>query len=295
MNGKRQRGIALVLVLWILILVTVASGAYALMARMDQLEANALLSGTQARLAAEAGINLMAVALRDPDEAARPVADGRPYQQVLDGIMLEIRVTDERGKLDVNAADEMTLFNLFINNGMEAPDAELLAAAVMDWRDTDDVERVNGAEEDAYLAAGLEIGPGNRPFIITSEVLQVLGMPYELYKLMEPGITVFSRSGEPNPAYAPVEALLAIPDLTREDAMNFVQERNSQDPENMIDLALPNGQVIVAQGRGLTYSIESKATMPNGVWEQIEATIRLGGGPAGRPYRVMRWREGFHH
>ena len=33
----------------------------------------------------------------------------------------------------------------------------------------------------------------------------------------------------------------------------------------------------------------------NGVWEQIEATIRLGGSPTGQPYRVLRWKEGFHY
>ncbi len=296
MNGGRQKGIALVLVLWILILVTVASGAFALMARMDQLEANALLSGTQARLAAEAGINLYAVALRDVDEASRPIADGRVHRQVLDGVLLEVSITDERGKLDINAADEPTLAALFANHGMEFGDAETLAAAVLDWRDEDNVERVNGAEEDAYFGAGLAVGPANRPFMMAEELLQVLGMSYELYKSLEPGISVFWRSGSPDPAFAPVEALLAIPDLTREEALNFVQERNSQDRENMAGLALPDGQVIMAQGRGLTYSIVSKATMPNGVWEQIEATIRLGGGsPNGQPYRVMRWREGFHH
>ena len=37
---------------------------------------------------------------------------------------------------------------------------------MMDWRDKDELERVNGAEEDAYLAAGLQIGPANRPFLM---------------------------------------------------------------------------------------------------------------------------------
>ena len=60
LNRQRQQGIALVLVLWVLILLTVTTGSYALMARMDQLEANQLLSGTQARLWAEAGLNLAA-------------------------------------------------------------------------------------------------------------------------------------------------------------------------------------------------------------------------------------------
>jgi general secretion pathway protein K len=199
---RRQQGIALVLVLWILVLVTVASGAYALMARMDQLEANAMLSGTQARLSAEAAINLMAVSLRDPDDALRPIADGRPYFMQIDGAEVEIRVTDERGKLDLNTISEDTLFTLFVNNGLNPSDAELLAAAVLDWQDPDDIERVNGAEEDAYIAAGLAVGPANRPFMMTAELLQVIGIPYELYRRMEPGLTVYSRSEAPDLSFA---------------------------------------------------------------------------------------------
>ena len=294
MNRSGQNGIALVLVLWITVLISIATGAYALMARMDQLEANQLLSGTQARMTAEGGIHLTAVALRDSDELTRIIADGRPYQQTLDGVLLEIKVIDERGKLDINAADEQTLFTLFNNNGLEADRAELLAAAVMDWRDGDEVERVNGAELDAYLAAGLEVGPANRPFMMIDELLQVLGMPYPLFRLVEPGITVFSRAGMPNLAFAPVEALLAIPDISHEEALEFVQERNAREPGDTDDISSPNGLVVVAQGRGLTYSIQAKATMPNGVWEQLEATIRLGGSPTGQPFRILRWREGFH-
>jgi general secretion pathway protein K len=294
-NRSRQNGIALVLVLWLTVLLTITSGAFSLTARMDQLEANALLSGTQARMIAEAGIHLTAVAMRDPDELTRMVADGRIYQQTLDGVLLEIRVTDERGKLDINAADEQTLSTLFFNNGMEQGESELLAAAVMDWKDQDDMERVNGAELDAYLAAGLELGPANRPFTMIDELLQVLGMSYPLYQKIQAGITIYSKSAIPHLAYAPVEALLAIPDITLADATDFVQERNLQEPGNTQGVTFPNGELVMAQGRGLTYSVHAKATMPNGVWEQLEATIRLGGNKNGSPFRVLRWREGFHY
>ncbi|MGB5488115.1 MAG: hypothetical protein WBN06_12040 [Lysobacterales bacterium] len=288
-----QHGIALVLVLWVLLLLTIITGSFALMARMDRLEAHALLSGTQARLSAEAAINLAVLALRDPEDETRMRADGRLYQQEIDGILLEVSAIDERGKLDINATDELTLANLFVGHGMELDAAELLAAAVMDWSDVDELERVNGAEEDAYLSAGLEIGPANRPFMMTEELLQVIGMEYELYRRLEPGITVFSRTGEPDPAFAPVEALMALPDITYEEAVNFVQERNSQQPGESLGTELPNGLVVMEQGRGVTYSIRARATMPNGVWEQLQATIRLGGTRSGRPYRVLRWREGF--
>jgi general secretion pathway protein K len=299
MNGvirmRSQQGIALVLVLWVLLLLTIITGSFALMARMDRLEANAVLSGTQARLSAESAINLAVLALRDPDDETRMLADGRVYEIEIDGVTLEVSATDERGKVDINATDELTLANLFTGHGMELEDAELLAAAVMDWRDEDELERVNGAEEDAYLAAGLELGPANRPFMMTEELLQVIGMEYELYKLLEPGITVFSRAAEPDPAFAPVEALMALPDITFEEAVNFVQERNSQIPGESLGTELPNGVVVMEQGRGVTYSIEARATMPNGVWEQLQATIRLGGNRSGSPYRILRWREGFQY
>ena len=292
---KRQKGVALVLVLWILILVTISAGAYTLTARMDQLEAHTVLSGTQARLAAEAGINLAVMSLRDPDELTRLIPDGRSYYVEFEGIQVEVQVTDERGKVNINTASEEVFINLLTSNGMSLMDAELLAAAIADWIDPDEIERANGAELPAYEMAGLAVGPGNRGFAMVEELLQVIGMSWDLYTEMAPGLTVYSETPQPDPAYAPLEALMALPDMSEEDARNFVEERHSQESLTSMELALPNGEIAMARGRGLTYSILAKATMPNGIWDQVEATIRLGGSSDGRPFRVMRWREGFHH
>ena len=290
-----QGGVALVMVLWVLILVTISTGAYTLTARMDQLEAHTVLSGTQARMAAEAGINLAVMSLRDPDELTRLVPDGRGYFMEFEGIQIEVQVTDERGKLNINTAGEDMFINLLTANGLDTSEAELLAAAIADWIDQDEIERANGAELAAYDAAGLGLGPANRGFVMVEELLQVLGMSWELYNRMAPGLTVYSETPVPDPAYAPPEALMALPDMSEEDARNFVEERHSEESLTDMDLALPSGEVAMARGRGLTYSILAKATMPNGIWDQVEATIRLGGSSDGRPYRVLRWREGFHH
>jgi len=294
-GSGRQKGVALVLVLWVLLLVTISTGAYTLTARMDQLEAHTVLSGTQARLGAEAGLNLAILSLRDPDELSRMIPDGRSYFTTFEGMEIEVKVTDERGKLNINSADEETLINLFTANGVDVLDAQLLAAAVADWVDRDEIERADGAELPSYESAGLAIGPANRGFVMAEELLQVIGMSWELYSRMAPALTVYSDSSEPDPAYAPLEALMALPDMNEEDARNFVQERHSQESLTGMEMALPNGEVAMARGRGLTYSIHAKATMPNGIWDQIDATIRLGGSSDGRPYRVLRWREGFHH
>lgn len=294
-SRNKQKGVALVLVLWILLLVTISTGAYTLTARMDQLEAHTVLSGTQARLAAEAGLNLAVLSLRDPDELNRMIPDGRSYFVEFEGITVEVQVTDERGKLDINSSGEDVFINLLTANGLDASDAELLAAAIADWKDEDEIERAYGAELPQYETAGLAVGPANRAFVMVEELLQVLGMSWELYNRMSPGLTVYSQASTPDPAYAPAEALVALEGIGEQDALNFIEERHSQESLTDMELALPNGEVVMARGRGLTYSILARATMPNGIWDQVEATIRLGGSSDGRPYRVMRWREGFNH
>jgi general secretion pathway protein K len=246
-------------------------------------------------MGAESGINLAVLGLRDPDELTRLIPDGRPYQFLVEDMVVEVAITDERGKVDVNSADEATLLQLFQGHGMPEDEAKLLVAAVMDWADVDEIERADGAEAPAYESLGLDAGPGNRPFVMVEELLQVLGMSWDLFQKIEPGLTVFSEAGLPDPAYAPLEALLALPDMTEEDARNFIEERQSQDGTSGVGATLPNGQVAVARGRGLTYSVLAKATLPNGIWDQVEATIRLGGSGEGYPYKVLRWHEGFHN
>jgi len=287
--------VALVIVLWILLLITISTSAYTLMARMDSLEAHTILWGTKARLAAEAGMNIAVLSLRDPDEESRLIPDGRPFIVQYRDAQVEVMVTDERGKLNINKASELEWLQLFLANGLEEDEAEMLAGAALDWVDSDELTRPNGAELPEYESAGFQVGPGNRSFVMVEELLQVIGMPWELFQQIQPGLTVWSDHGSPNPAYAPVEALLALPDMTRELADEFVLERHSLESLSDLDLALPGGQVAMAQGRGLTYSIVARATLPNGIWDQIEATIRLGGNENGQPFRIMHWREGFHH
>ena len=291
----KQEGVALVIVLWILLLVTITTSAFTLMARMDGLEAHTIMWGTKARLAAEAGLNIAVLSLRDPEEELRVIPDGRPFVVQYRDARVEVFITDERGKLNINSATDEQLRQLFFANGLEEDQANQLTDTILDWVDIDELTRPLGAELPEYESAGYQVGPGNRQFVMVEELLQVLGLPWELFQQIQPGLTVWSDSRMISPAYAPTEALMALPDMTRELADEFVQARHGLESLNDLNLALPGGQVAMAEGRGLTYSIVAKATLPNGVWDQIEATIRLGGNENGQPFRIMRWREGFHH
>lgn len=296
-SGPRSsRGVALILVMWVVAFMTVLLGSFALMARTENLESRHMFDTTAARYDAIAGVELALFQMRNPDPMQRWVADGRPYEFPYEGATIHVEITNESGKIDLNVADSPTLMALFQSIGLDLAAAEALSDAIQDWRDADQQVRPHGAEAPQYAAAGLDYAPTNLPFQTVAEVQQVLGMNYEIYKKIEPAITVYSGSRTPNPAYAPYEALMAIPGMTPQLAQQIITTRQATPPGTtgaLEGLTLPGGGAIVASGGGLTYSIKSKATLQNGTSITFDTTVRMGGmSTSGRPYTVLRWRDG---
>jgi general secretion pathway protein K len=293
----RSGGVAFVLVLWVIAMMSVLLGSFALVARTEGLQSRHLFDTTTARYAAEAGLNLAVYGLSKADPQQKWVADGRPYTIQFDDAEVEISITDDSGKIDINAADSASLKSLFVGRGVEEVKAEELADAIVDWRDPDDLTSLHGAERDDYRSVGLPYSPRNAPFETISEIQQVFGMNYDLYVQIEPAITMFSGRSMPSAAYAPLEALMAIPGMTPEQAQQLIEQRQMLAPgqlsQGMSGLMLPDGTPVMADGGGLTYSVKSRATLPNGASTMLDATIRLGGmNQAGRPFVVLRWRDG---
>ena len=278
------------MVLWVLVLLTIIVGVYAVLARTEGLQARYLFDTTAARYAAEAGVHRAVFELRNPDMETRWVADGRVYRVPFGDAQVEIRIADESGRVDLNNAEEEMLTELFMAQGVEEQESWFLAAAIADWRDDDDLMRVYGAEIDEYVAAGYPYGPANEPFGTVEELQQVIGMTYPMFQRVEPLLTV-DGGREINPAFAPVEVLALLPDMDMELAELFVEEREMSHPADMNALMMPNGQMVSLRSRGRAYRVRSRAELDNGAWTIIEATVALGNTTRGRPFRVLRWRE----
>jgi general secretion pathway protein K len=124
-----------VVVLWVLVLLSITVGIYAILARTESLQARFLFDETAARYAAEAGIHRAVFEMRSTDWETRWVPDGRPYQMPFGEAEVEIRITDESGKINLNAADAELLTDFFISRGVDELEALHLADAILDWRD----------------------------------------------------------------------------------------------------------------------------------------------------------------
>jgi general secretion pathway protein K len=278
----RQAGAALLLVLWLVVLLTGVIAVFALGARTEGLQGRTLARGAAARYAAEAGIEVAAYHLQNPDGDARWVPDGRPIEFGYAGQRVRVRVVDESAKVDLNIATPDLLAALMQALGVDFERSRRIAGAIADWRDGDDLlNPEGGAEDPQYAAAKLPYGAKDRPFETLSELRLVLGMDPVLFEKMRPYVTLYSGLARPSPAYAGKPVLQAL-GMDETQVAALLGQREG-----------PAGAgPATAQGSG-TYSISSRATRPDGTRVQVQAAIRVGGSSGfGQLYLPLSWRVG---
>ena len=270
---------------------TVIAGGFALSARTESVQSRILFNQVQAEFLAEAGLNRAVFELRNPDPETRWIADGRAYEFNLNEAKISVQITDESGKIDLNLANEELLVGLFASVGVEFDDALALCDKIQDWRDPDEEVRLAGAEDADYFAAGYTHGAKDAPFDTVPEVLQVMGMTYELYRKIEPAVTVYSGRGNLNLAFAPKEALMALDGINSQLAEDYINQRHQIFDVSSELPILMEGQSGSLRSGSTTFSIVVKATLPNNQWTELDTTIRLGGNVRGRPFQIIRWRD----
>jgi general secretion pathway protein K len=291
---RRQRGAALLLVMWLIAMLTALIGSFALMARVENLQGRLLVRGLVAQNAARAGMEyaLTRVTQSDPRLQWRP--DGTPYRWSYAGAEVEVKLIDENGKIDLNQADPALLTALIQGAGgiEQQADAARLASAIADWRDPDPLTQVSGGAEDPdYASAGLPYGAKDAEFESVAELEQVLGFTPALYAKLEPYLTVYSGRSQPDPAFAAAPVL----DAMGLNGADVVAQRGRRNPDGapMPSGGLP-GQLpgLVGEGSG-TYSIDSRARLSDGRESVLRVVVRAGGGAVpGMAYTPLRWEEG---
>lgn len=280
------RGAALLLVLWLLLLLAGLIGGFALTARVESMQGQVQVRGVVANAIARAGVEYALTRVDDPDPRRRWAPDGRSQPWSYGGAELTVTLLDENGKVDLNQSDLTLLTELFRAVGEPGERATRLAAAVIDWRDPDLLTQPSGGAEDPdYAAAGLPYGAKDAEMESVAELEQVLGMTPALYAKVEPYITVHSGRAAPDPAFAPAVVL----DAMGQDGKAMVAARSAPVAGNLNPMEAGR---LVASGSG-TYSIESRARLPDGRESVLRAVVRVGGNAVpGMAYTVLRWEEG---
>jgi len=203
---KRNRGSILVLVLWTFSLLAAFSAALgfgvrqkaALLDRLDTLMSLRFMSSSDVEYARG-----VLKALDKPEDAYRALNE--PWAT-------DYGMTDEERKINLNKADAPTLSRLLQEAaGLSESDAQAIAYALVDWRDSDSSysSAGDGAEDSDYAEFPLPYEAKDAPYEVLEEMLLVKGMTRELFDKLKEFVTLYG-SGAVNINTAPHEVLTAI-------------------------------------------------------------------------------------
>jgi general secretion pathway protein K len=202
----------------------------AMLGRADELRSEAQERATTAAARQRAGRLDMQSLFRQSDPATDPwrlPEELVPPTYVLGDVTINLEIRDTGAALNPNEADE-NMLRQFLAEGlrMDFARADELSQAILDWRDQDEIPRLNGGEREEYIDAGAPVLPANRPFAEIAELKHVLGMTTELFDEMRPYLTLVS-SGRINVNAAPEAVLLALPGFTPAAAAAVLRMRES--------------------------------------------------------------------
>jgi general secretion pathway protein K len=209
----RERGVALLLVLWVFMILGVLSLDFSRYMRDDAMAAVNFADSTRGYYEALAGMNRAlfdAMIARDQGGIAKleagggigdddderegelVPADGQWHGGTFGGGKYEVRITDESGRLPINTVTPEQLRRVLTSivlgpnaatggvSNKEAAGVDELVDAIVDWRDPDSLKSPKGAESDYYLS-NHGYPAKNAYFDDINELLQVRGVTSEMF------------------------------------------------------------------------------------------------------------------
>jgi general secretion pathway protein K len=294
-------GFALVLVLWVLSLLTIMAGSFALTMRRESTIVAGIKDNAGAIAAAEAGIAVAEMMLLHPEQNKRWRADGNLYQVDFGSTQIRLRLLSEAGKIDINKAGLPLLQGLMAQAPAEEDQQAKLIGAILDWRDQDDLVNIDGAEKKEYQDAGLKYQPRNKPFQTVEELQMLLGMDERVFNWLEPIITVYSGQAQVNLKVASAKVLNILPSLDAGLIETYLATR-LESAKN--DLPTPEFTASLTGGGGAggneTVTIVSEAKMADETSALVTATVmqsnsanQLESSDAtqSEPFKVLKWQR----
>jgi general secretion pathway protein K len=294
---SKQQGMALVLVLWILSLLTIMAGSFALSMRRETALLGGLRNNAEAAATAESGLAIAEWMLQNPDANKRWRADGSIYEIDMANAKLRIRLLSETGKININNVELPLLQNLMnyapMGSNAQLPSVTIdRAAAILDWRDADDLMRINGAEKQQYQDAGLNYQPRNQAFQTLEELQMVLGMDAATLKWLEPLITVYADHVQVDLQLASKEVLQVMPSMNAGLIDSYVAARVESAKNNLPAPPSPEtGQLAeTATGEVSVLTIVSEVQVNDQSTALINALVKKSEGST-TPFQVLRWQQ----
>ena len=279
---RSEKGIAIIMVLWVITILMALVISFSFLIRTEAHSTIFFKEGVQKKFIAEAAMERAILELYhrqtyreqtvvvEGNEVVR--IDGRPYTGQIETGRYTFRLLSESGKIDINKMTDLTgivLKNLLLSMDVREDKADIIVDSILDWMDSDNLRRLNGAEDEYYLSLQVPYRAKNAPFDTLEELLLVKGVTPDILfgnkerKGIIHYLTIYGTSSKININAAPKEVLAALPGLTGDAAKRIVDQRETAEFKSVSDIQAITGLNFAVLGQyidmaeGNTYTIES--------------------------------------
>ncbi|MHC4408315.1 MAG: type II secretion system minor pseudopilin [Planctomycetota bacterium] len=272
LDRQQQDGMALIVVLWLVVLLSIMATGHSRNVRTDTTLASRQVQSAQARALAEAGINHVILEMLAANSDRKLRTDGSLFNVRIGEDDVTIAIRDATGFVDLNGADAELLDAALKASGANETARRDLVAAILDWRDKDDLSHLNGVEDDDYVAAGVAWTSRDGAFEAIDELKYLPGMSQAHYDRLAPLVTVHSGGGGLNVEYAPPALIAALTGEEVPTAELEDDDGNASGPRNG------------------TFHIYASASGTGATVAAIEAVVRISRASK-TPFTIVDWRE----
>jgi len=319
-NLKNEVGIALFLVLWVLTLLSVIVGEFCHAMRTEVNITRNFKEMTQSYYIAAAGLNqAISQLIANPGKPFKATGENDEADEKIQWRVnaeipaiafaqgqFEVRIDNESGKVNVNTADRKLLTLMLNGFELDDTDKNIIVDSISDWRDKDNLHRLNGAENDYYRSLPDPYHCKNSDFDSVGELLLVRGISPEIfYGGLKDRVTVYQdETAKEKPQSrininaAPSSLLRALPGMTDDLVQNLMEYRKEADITSMTDLIEIFGtETYTAIRPYITlescayFTIKSMGSMKESTIKQgIQAFVKINTREE-KKYRILQWMD----
>jgi general secretion pathway protein K len=315
--GGDSRGVALIMVLWVIAILSLVVTEFSFSMRTEVNITRNFQEELQLYAMAEGGIQRAVAELvykhdsriqqwrksfkieEIPPEQKEWVTDGRDYSLTFQKGECAIRIMGEAGKMNINAVSEGTLRRVVKNLGLDEETQGIVVDSILDWRDPDDLYRLNGAENEYYRGLPEPYDCKNGNLDSVEELLLIRGVTPEIFfgkrreKAEEGEDTepmgfkdIFSiyATGEQidiNSAALPVlKVVLGIPSAVAQQIIKAREEKGFESQQDLLQRVPELNPFIGEAGKYILF----RATVP---YYTVEARAKWKEGASGRGIKTI--------
>lgn len=265
-SRARERGFALLIVMWGLVLPALVCARVLSTGRMEAQLANNLRDAAVAEDAADGAVYRTIYNIMGAGEVRWP-AQGR-FRATVAGAPVDITIRNLTGRINPNVASPELLQALFAGLDLDKAKAEALTLAILEWRARG--PRLPDAKAADYARAGRDDAPPEKPFRSLDDLGAVLGMTPELLLRLRPHLTLYS-DGDPDTAFADPVVLAAMRSIGAAPATAAGIVRTSQSVEIVATAAGPGGARFSRAAEAIVNTAEAQKSWRIMSWREPES------------------------